>query len=166
LETIIVFVDDTAHARDQLRSQSPNGEPAQPGADGAVHWVLVACAPRMTHRISKWVSHSARENWRAKWFAKTQEQILPLLSQGGNQVTALLAKGPLAEMTRELKRRHGAACTVIDARRPKVGSELEPLTPTAAPAPAAKPVIAAGWKAPGALGGVGALFMLGLQFAE
>ena len=33
----------------------------------------------MTHRISKWVSHSARENWRAKWSAKVQEQVLPVL---------------------------------------------------------------------------------------
>ena len=162
METIILFVDDASHAREQLR-QPTAGAPAHPMPSGVVHWVLVACAPRMTHRISKWVSHSARENWRAKWFAKTQEQLLPLLAQGGNQVTALLAKGPLAEMTREIRLRHGAGCAVIDARRPKMGGELEPLAAQAQPA-ATKPV--SGWKAPGTLGGMGALVVLGLQFAE
>jgi hypothetical protein len=57
----IVYIDDATHARQVLA-------PLVTGAQAATtHWVLVACAPRMTHRISKWVSHSARENWRAKW---------------------------------------------------------------------------------------------------
>ena len=58
---LFLFVDDAAYARDQLRLHVP----ANPAPAGSVHWILVACAPRMTHRISKWVSHSARENWRA-----------------------------------------------------------------------------------------------------
>ena len=160
METIILFVDDAAYARDQLRLHVPT----DPAPSGEVHWVLVACAPRMTHRISKWVSHSARENWRAKWFAKTQEQLLPLLSQAGSQVSPVLAKGPLSELTRELKLRHGAAATVVDARRPKVGVALEPLAPQQAPAPSTS---AGRWKgALGGLGGMGALFMLALQFGE
>lgn len=165
METIILFVDDAAYARDQLRQHVPS-DPAP--AAGAVHWILVACAPRMTHRISKWVSHSARENWRAKWFAKTQDQLLPLLSQGDCQVTPVLAKGPLSELARELKLRHGAAATVVDARRPKVGVALEPLAPTQAPAPNGKASASpTRWK--GALSGVGglsALFVLALQFGE
>lgn len=161
METIILFVDDAAYARDQLRLHVPT----DPAPSGSVHWVVVACAPRMTHRISKWVSHSARENWRAKWFAKTQEQLLPLLSQGGSQVNAVLAKGPLSELTRELKLRHGAAATVVDARRPKVGVPLEPLAPAQAPSPSAAGP--ARWKgALGSMGGISALFMLALQFGE
>src|SRR6476659_669829 len=51
MQKVIVYLDDPAYARQQM-----------PGAAaGPTHWVLVACAPRMTHRISKWVSHSARE---------------------------------------------------------------------------------------------------------
>lgn len=161
METIILFVDDAAYARDQLRMHVPT----DPAPAGAVHWVLVACAPRMTHRISKWVSHSARENWRAKWFAKTQEQLLPLLSQGGSPVDSVLAKGPLSELTRELKLRHGAAATVVDARRPKVGVPLEPLAPAQAPSPST--AAPARWKgALGGMGGIGALFVLALQFGE
>lgn len=161
METIILFVDDAAYARDQLRLHVPS----QPAAIGAVHWILVACAPRMTHRISKWVSHSARENWRAKWFAKAQEQLVPLLNQGDCQVTPVLAKGPLSELARELKLRHGAAATVVDARRPKVGVQLEPLAPQqASTSPAGAP---GRWKgALGSVGGLSALFILALQFGE
>ena len=164
METIIVFVDDAAHAREQLRQRPTAVDAAHAAPAGAVHWVLVACAPRMTHRISKWVSRSARENWRAKWFTKTQDQLLPLLAQGGNQVTALLAQGPLAEMARELKLRHGAASAVIDARRLKSGADFEPLAGVQAPPPPVAP--SPSWKTPGALGSLGALLLLGLQFAE
>jgi hypothetical protein len=159
VETIILFVDDAAHAREQLRLHAP----ADPAPAGSVHWILVACAPRMTHRISKWVSHSSRENWRAKWFAKTQDQLMPLLAQGGSKVTPVLAKGPLGELTRELKLRHGAACAVVDARRPRVGVELEPLQPAAA-GQSATPARLKG--ALGSMGSMGALFMLALQFGE
>jgi hypothetical protein len=53
-------------------------------AGGPTHWVLVACAPRMTHRISKWVSHSSRENWRAKWADKLFDQVVPPLQARGD----------------------------------------------------------------------------------
>ena len=80
----------------------------------------------MTHRISKWVSHSARENWRGKWLAKVEDALLPILKAGGNEVTTVLAKGPLAELTQQLRLSHGAA-SVVDARRPKIGVDLEPV---------------------------------------
>ena len=76
MEKIILYVDDAAYAREFLAKVAA----ADAGSGGPRQWVLVACAPRMTHRISKWVSHSARENWRAKWFAKVQDQVLPLLA--------------------------------------------------------------------------------------
>ena len=132
----------------------------QVGGDGARHWVLVACAPRMTHRISKWVSHSARENWRGKWFAKTQDQVVPLLSRPGDAVTPLLAQGPLAELTLRLRRDHGAGVRIVDARRPKIGVELEPV------APVAPPEGKAGWSFPGVAMGLGALLVLANGFAE
>ena len=54
MDKIIVYVDDADHAQ-QLLAPLVANEPAHQR-----HWVLVACAPRMTHRVSKWVSHSAR----------------------------------------------------------------------------------------------------------
>lgn len=154
MEKIILYVDDAAYAREFLAKLSP----AAVGT-GARHWVLVACAPRMTHRISKWVSHSARENWRSKWFAKVQEQLLPALRLEGGQVTPVLAKGPLAELTQRLKLEHGAA-QVIDARRPKIGVDLEPVAPDV-PSPGQS-----GWAVPGAVLGMGALLVLANELSE
>jgi len=118
MEKVIVYLDDAAYARDQLTA---GAEP--------VHWLLVACAPRMTHRISKWVSHSARENWRLKWSDKLFDQVLPLLRDRGDAVTPILARGPLPELTRALMEEHGAL-RVVDARRPKsIGGDAVRFSP-------------------------------------
>jgi hypothetical protein len=154
MDKIILYVDDAAYAREFLAKVA-----ADAGSGGPRQWVLVACAPRMTHRISKWVSHSARENWRAKWFAKVQEQLLPLLAQGGGQVLPVLAKGPLTDLTKRLKLQHGAA-QVVDARRPKVGIDLEPVAPDVAPPGQSS------WALPGAVVGMGALLMLANELSE
>ena len=155
MEKIILYVDDAAYAREFLAKVAA----ADAGGSGPRQWVLVACAPRMTHRISKWVSHSARENWRAKWFAKVQDQVLPLLAHEGGQVIAVLAKGPLTDLTKRLKMEHGAA-QVVDARRPKIGVDLEPVAPGVAPPGQS------GWALPGAVVGMGALLMLANELSE
>jgi hypothetical protein len=139
---VIVYVDDADHARQLLQPLC-----AQPSGR-ATHWFVVACAPRMTHRISKWVSHSARENWRIKWADKLFAQMLPWLRSGGGSVTTVLAKGPLAELSEQLQAEHGAA-QVVDARRPKA----EAPGPAAAHAPGR-------WSLPNTLAGLGALFLL------
>lgn len=142
MERIIVYVDDASHAQAQLApvQRGLHRDPAAPGA----HWVLVACAPRMTHRISKWVSHRARENWRAKWADKLFLQLAPGLEQGGHTVTRVLAKGPLPELAVQLQAEHGTA-RVIDARRPK------------SPEP---PEASGRWSQPGTPFGIGALLVL------
>lgn len=116
------------------------------------HWLLVACAPRMTHRVSKWVSHRARENWRGKWADKLFASVLPVMQECGAKVTPVLAKGPLAELVAELQQQHGAA-QIIDARRPKQEA------PQAAPAKPAAQGASMGrrWNLPGTLAALGAL---------
>ena len=96
MDKVIVYLDDPAYARQHMA-----------GGGAPTHWVLVACAPRMTHRISKWVSHSARENWRAKWADKLFDQVVPALRARGDDVTPILARGPLPELTRTLMAEHG-----------------------------------------------------------
>lgn len=140
MNKIIAYVDDAPHARQQLLRQAAGAALAP-----AAHWVLVACAPRMTHRISKWVSHSARENWRAKWADKLFAQLVPELQAQGHAVTTVLAKGPLPELTQQLKAEHDTA-RVVDMRRPKID------TP---PADAPRP-----WGLPGSTLGMGALLVL------
>ena len=72
----------------------------------------------MTHRISKWVSHSAREHWRAKWADKLFDEVVPALEARGDAVTPVVARGPLPDLTRTLLAEHGSV-EVVDARRPK-----------------------------------------------
>ena len=156
MEKIIVYVDDADYARQQLAPMRCQTLPAGGTQPLPTHWVLVACAPRLTRRIGKWVSHSARENWRAKWSEKLFEAIVPALEAGGDQVTRVLAKGPLPELTRKIIAEHGAA-HVLDARRPKFGHELPPVT-------ADQPVGTEGrWEVPGAIVGMGALLVLAAE---
>jgi hypothetical protein len=151
MDKIIVYLDDAAYAHQQL-SPLAGGELPPRGHHVATHWVLVACAPRMTQHISKWVSHSARENWRAKWAEKAFEQIVPHLRAAGDEVSTVLAKGPLPELTKRLAAEHGAS-RVLDARRPKFGQQLPPVTHD-------QPVSTDGrWQVPGAVAGMGALLV-------
>ncbi|WP_026432132.1 hypothetical protein [Paracidovorax oryzae] len=157
MDKVIVYVDDAAYAQQILAPLA-----ARAHAPGT-HWVVVACAPRMTHRISKWVSHSARENWRAKWADKLFAQVLPWLQAGGATITTVLAKGPLPELATELQAEHGSA-QIVDARRPK----QEAPAPQPAALPAAPPLVVRKpiprrWSLPGTLASLGALFLL---FAE
>lgn len=110
--TMIVLVDDAEHARSHLISW------LQSHAAGHAHWVLVACAPRMTHRISKWVSHSSREHWRDKWAEKLLLQLMPLLRSKGQTVATEVAKGPVAQWVEDLQAQAGR-CEVLDWRKPR-----------------------------------------------
>ncbi|MDR2332943.1 MAG: hypothetical protein LBE61_05615 [Burkholderiaceae bacterium] len=116
MDTIIVYVDDAEYARQII-------QPLAHQASGqATQWVLVACAPRMTHRISKWVSHSARESWRAKWADKLFAQMLPwVAAEAGSRarVDTVLAKAPLPDLVLQLQQQYGAEAELVDARRPK-----------------------------------------------
>lgn len=145
MEQMIVYLDDAGHALQQL-------VPMRTGT-GRTRWILVACAPRMTQRIGKWVSHSARENWRRKWSEKLFDQVVPELRSRGDEVIALVAKGPLAELTARLHAEHGPA-RVLDARRPKFGHELQPVV-------ADQPANGDNrWSVPGAVAAMGAVLVL------
>jgi hypothetical protein len=151
MDKIIVYLDDAAYAQQQLAPMQ-GGDTAARSSRQSTHWVLVACAPRMTQHISKWVSHSARENWRAKWAEALFERIVPQLRAAGDEVTTVMAKGPLPELTRKLAARHHAA-RILDARRPKFGQPLQPVT-------ASQQTGKDGWEVPAAVAGMGALLVL------
>ncbi|PPE70031.1 hypothetical protein IS481_00870 [Caldimonas thermodepolymerans] len=103
---IAVLLDDAAHAQSRLAAGLDDTRHAQ--------WVLVACAPRMTHRASKWLSHGAREHWRRKWANRLFAQMQPWLAAHGIAAEVRLARGPLKDVLEEL-----AVDEVIDVRRPK-----------------------------------------------
>ncbi len=142
MDRIIVWLDDAAWAQRQLAPQRT----------GATHWVLVACAPRMSQRIGKWVSHSTREKWRAQWAGKLLAGIEPVLRAQGDEVTAVLASEPLLPLTQRLLAQHGA-CRVVDARRPR----------SASPAPAVEAGPPPGRRWPGTLASLGAALLLAAE---
>lgn len=127
METMIVYVDDATYARKMLLPLLPCGNAQQPGH--ATRWIVVACTPNVTHDISKWVSPEALALWREDWAAPVFDQITPLLTREGDTVTTQLAshKLPLIDQTQALILQHGEA-QVLDARRPKLGQDLEPVT--------------------------------------
>lgn len=119
LDTLIVYLDDPGYAQLILAPLLSIDSPRR--------WVLVACAPRMSRRIGKWLSHSSRENWRAKWCNKLFTQITPVFEALSTKEPLIMeyvvADGPLPELTQQIRSRFGAA-SVIDARKPKFEQEV------------------------------------------
>jgi hypothetical protein len=122
MDNIIVYVDDAAYALQMLQPMLPTG-----GERNPTRWILVGCAPRVTHRVSKWVTHSARESWRGKWAEKVFSQLMPLINKEGDTVLTQLAQTTLITQTEGLIKQYGAA-RVLDARRPKFGQDMQPVT--------------------------------------
>ena len=122
MDNIIVYIDDAAYALQMLQPMLSAGDSRSP-----TRWTVVGCAPRVTHHASKWVTHSARESWRGKWAEKVFAQVVPLLQQEGDTVMTQLAQSSLCSQTEALIKKHGAA-RVLDARRPKFGQDLQPVT--------------------------------------
>lgn len=153
MDKIIVYLDDPEFARHHL---VPMKSEISAGVRQPTHWVLVACPPRLTRHISKWVHHTARENWRAKWAAKMFARITPILQAQGDQMSLVVAQGPLVELTQQLQLQHGMA-RVLDARRPKFGQDMPPVAPDQ-PAPSQSH-----WSVPGAVAGMGAALVLAAE---
>ena len=120
MDNLIVYFDDAAYAQQML-------QPMLGGSQAPTRWILVGCAPRVTHHASKWVTQSARQSWRGKWAEKAFLQLLPLLQKEGDTVLTELAQTTLQSQTESLIKTHGAA-RVLDARRPKFGQDLQPVT--------------------------------------
>ena len=122
MDNIIVYVDDAAYAVQMLQPMLLTG-----GARSPVRWLVVGCAPRVTYHASKWVTNSARESWRGKWASKVFSTLQTLLQQQDDTVVTLLAKETLCKQTEALITQYGVA-RVLDARRPKFGQSLQPVT--------------------------------------
>lgn len=122
MENIIVYVDDADYAQQMLQPMLATGKPGNP-----VRWIVVACAPHLTHDASKWVSHSALQSWRGEWADKVFAQLAPLLRDEGATVVTRLAKTVLKSQTESLIKEFVEA-RVLDARRPRLGQDLQPVT--------------------------------------
>ena len=127
METMIVYVDDAEYAQKMLSPMLPAGH-AQ-ATDHATHWIVIACAPGVTNDVGKWVSPQALGLWRDDWAAEVFDVVKPLLSGTGDRITTQLAglKSSLVEQTNALLKLHTGA-KVIDARRPKFGLDMQPVS--------------------------------------
>jgi hypothetical protein len=126
METIIVFIDDANYALQMLQPMMPRANHTP------TRWVLVGCAPRITRRTSKWVTQSARHSWQSAWADKVFAQLKPSLQQPDrafDEVITHLApsRQSLCELTQSFTQQYGSS-RVLDARRPKLGHELQPVT--------------------------------------
>lgn len=153
MDKIIVYLDDAAFAQQQL---APMKGKRVGLSNPETHWVLVACPPRLTRHAGKWISQSAREAWRAKWAEKLFDESVPSLISHGDRVTRVVANGSLVVLTESLMTEHGAA-RVMDARRPKFGQDMQPVTTN-------QPASRSGqWSIPGAMAGMGAVLILAAE---
>jgi hypothetical protein len=126
MDNIIVYVDDAAYAKQLLQPMLTPGNTRSP-----TRWIVVGCAPRVTHHVSKWVTHSARQSWRGKWADKVFSQLTPLLQQGGDSVLTQLAENQLCGQTEALVKTYGVA-RVSEERRHQFCQDLQPVTTTQA----------------------------------
>ena len=127
MDNIIVYIDDAAYALQMLQPMLTSAAKATTSAN-PTRWILVGCAPRVTHRVSKWVTHSARESWRGRWAEKVFGQVVPVLRKVGDDVVTQMAQTTLCDQTASLMKEFGSA-RVMDARRPKFGHEMQAVTP-------------------------------------
>ncbi len=122
MDTIIAYVDDAAYALRIITPLLPHGQTAKP-----VRWILVGCAPRLSRHVSRWVTESARQSWRGVWARKVFDHLAPLLQGSGDVVITKVAQQPLCDLTESLQKQYRGA-KVLDARRPKFGQDLAPVT--------------------------------------
>lgn len=129
MDKIALFVDDAEHAERLLAPMLARG--ARP-----VQWVVVACAPRLTHRIGRWVSHAGREQFRERWARELRERLQPVFARlaPGAPCDWTVASGPLERQADRLRQRYGTDLRLFDARRPKLGVDTAPVDGGAAPA--------------------------------
>ena len=123
METFIVYIDDKQYALQQLVPMLPTNSK---GASAA-RWVLIGCPPRLNRHTGRWLTQTAQKKWRSEWTHQTTSEARELLESAGNEVSVRTAHGSLAELTKQLKGELGIA-RVIDARRPKLTVNLDPVT--------------------------------------
>jgi hypothetical protein len=122
MDTIIVYIDEASYALRMLTPMLSGGRDRSP-----TRWIVVACAPRMSRHISKWVTASARQSWRGEWSERIFKQVVPQLLEPGDSVTTKVSNGAFCELTDALLTQHRGA-RVMDARRPKFGYDMAPAT--------------------------------------
>ncbi|MBM3409308.1 MAG: hypothetical protein FJY25_18685 [Betaproteobacteria bacterium] len=120
METFVLFINDAEFAKRQLVAFI-EGRSSE-------RWVLVGCPPRLPRHSGRFLSQPALKRWRADWTREATEEMVALLSSRGHEVSTRVAHSPLLAFTRQLRGELGVGARLIDARRPRAGAALEPIT--------------------------------------
>jgi hypothetical protein len=118
METLIVYVNDSEYACNQLATMINTHQPTK--------CVLVGCPPKLNRHISRWISGGARKKWQTQWSETTCSEISKTFVSEGHQFVHRVAFGPLINVTKQLQGEFLGA-RVLDARRPKLAQTPEPL---------------------------------------
>jgi hypothetical protein len=123
METFIVYIDDKQYALQQIVPMLPASGSQTASAD----WILIGCPPRLNRHTGRWLTRTAQNKWRQEWTRENTEALVHLLENVGNKVSVRTVQGPLAEFTKQIRGEVGLA-RVVDARRPKLSVNLDPVT--------------------------------------
>ncbi|MFM7003695.1 MAG: hypothetical protein ACKOXN_07085, partial [Limnohabitans sp.] len=126
--------------------------PSAGQAQQAANWILVGCPPRLNRHTGRWLTHTAQKKWRQEWANEATSELVQKLETSGNTVNVRVAHGALTELTKQIKGEVGAA-RVIDARRPKMAVNLDPVTPD-------QPQDKTTWAVPGGVLAMGAAIVM------
>lgn len=120
METYIVYINDGDFARRQIVAFIEGRSPDR--------WVLVGCPPRLPRHSGRFLSQPALKRWRADWTRDSLKDIIAILTSRGHEVSTRVAHVPLITFTRQLRGELGPNVRLLDARRPRSGAALEPVT--------------------------------------
>ena len=120
METFVIYINDAEFAKRQIVAFVEGRSPER--------WVLVGCPPRLPRHSGRFLSQPALKRWRADWTREATQDISALLSARGHEVSTRVAHSPLVAFTRQLRGELGQAARLLDARRPRTGVPLEPIT--------------------------------------
>ncbi len=110
MRTIALFIDDAAAARMAL-------QPLIQSSD-AVRVVLVACAPKLSRHVGRFVSNAGRDQYRQRWARDLFSELQPLWSTAPRgTVETMIAKAPLEVIVQRMKVHEGTELVAIDARK-------------------------------------------------
>lgn len=124
MRTIALFIDDAAAARIAMQPL------IQSRAAGRV--VLVACAPKLSRHVGRFVSNAGREQYRQRWARELFTELQPLWATAPRgTVETMIAKAPLEVILQRMKVHEGTDLLAIDARKAALEqARLSQATPT------------------------------------
>ena len=110
MPTIALFIDDAEAARLALR-------PILQSRD-ARRVILVACAPKLTRHVSRFVSQAGREQYRQNWARDLFSELQPLWSAAPRgTIETMIAKAPPDVIVQRMRVQVGTDLLAIDARK-------------------------------------------------